>query len=257
MKLTVIIPSRKQERQIAFIERAVDSVRRQTIAEKFAITFLVGVDQGCAINPGEAARLGITCVESSGASQAAALNAAIGMVEGDYVAFLEDDDQWMPDYLNFVTAAGTRAGFVSSTQMEFGENDVLQRINDFATPSGWFMPVATLRTVGGFDTSFRFHLDNEWLGRLGEAKINRVHLVEATAPMKMEYMLQVRPWLANVINLSAGCCQIVRHSAPYPLVRRLMHTKSGMALITGNRALQEISQEEYRRLGTRFGRVPW
>jgi len=74
------------------------------------------------------------------------------------------------------------------------------RVNDFPTPSGWFMPAVTLRKVGGFDVNLIHHQDNEWLGKLAEANLKRFHLVELTAPVELKHSLAVRPWLANVIR---------------------------------------------------------
>lgn len=256
-KLSVIIPSRAQERQVQFLERAVASVRQQSVADKFQLTFLVGVDQGLALDANTCTRLGIVCVPSSGASQAAALNAAIRRVDADFVAFLEDDDEWMPQYLEFAAQAAAMADFVSSTQAEYDEKNELLRINDFPTPSGWFMPVSTLKQVGEFNEAYRFHLDNEWLGRLAEAKLRRLHMAECTAPIHQQYLQAVRPWLANVINGSGGTCRIARHASPYPLVKRLVHSQSGMARIVSDQALQAISQQECAQLTQRFGRIPW
>jgi glycosyltransferase involved in cell wall biosynthesis len=256
-KLTVIIPSRKQEKQIYFIQRATESVRKQTIANQFEITFIVGVDKGCGFDPTISDILGVSCIESDGASQAKALNSAIRQVQEGFVAFLEDDDQWMPEYLNYAMHSIEHYDFVSSTQAEFDENDEFLRINDFPTPSGWLMPVTTLNNVGQFNEGYRFHLDNEWLGRLSERGLKRVHMVEATAPIYPQYIYQVRPWLWNILNLSAGFCSIARHQSPYPLVKRLVHSKSGMAQIASNEELFKISQNENERLIQRFGRTPW
>lgn len=256
-KLTIIIPSRKQEKQIFFIQRAAESIRKQSIANQFAITILVGVDRGCRLEPAISNILGIQCIESDGASQAKALNVAITEVNEGYVAFLEDDDQWMPDYLNFAIQAIALCDFVSSTQAEFNETDELIRVNDFPTPSGWFMPTSTLKKIGKFNESYRFHLDNEWLGRLSESGLKRIHMVEATAPVQKDYTQQVRPWLTNVLNLSGGLCNLARHGSPYPLVKRLVHSNSGMAQIATNSEYSEISKREYESLVNRFGRVPW
>jgi glycosyltransferase involved in cell wall biosynthesis len=256
-KLTIIIPSRKQEKQFSFIQRAAESVRKQSIANQFAITFLVGVDKDCKLEPAISDILGVQCIESDGASQAKALNVAIRQVHEGYVAFLEDDDQWMPDYLNFAMKAMALCDFVSSTQAEFNEADELIRVFDFPTPSGWFMPTSTLKKVGEFNESYRFHLDHEWLGRLSESQFKRIHMVEATAPVQKSYTQQVRPWLTNVLNLSGGLCSLVRHGSPYPLVRRLVHSNSGMAQIATNSEYSEISKREYESLVNRFGVIPW
>jgi glycosyltransferase involved in cell wall biosynthesis len=253
--LTIIIPSRKQEKQITFIQRAVESVRSQTIQNQFAITFLVAVDKSCALDNAVLKRLGIACVESDGATQAKALNAAIREVKEGFVAFLEDDDQWMPNYLSVAMSAINHCDFISSTQLEFDQNDNFLRILDFPTPSGWFMPLSTLRKVGEFNEGYRFHLDNEWLGRLLESKLKRIHLVESTAPVNKKYV-EERFWLKNLLILSNGLCRLGRHESPYPLVKRLVHTNSGMALIATNPDYLKISRVEYENLRNRFGFIP-
>jgi glycosyltransferase involved in cell wall biosynthesis len=256
-KLTIIIPSRKQEKQISFLKRAIESVRKQTVANQFVITFLVGVDKGCGLESAVLDSLGASCIESDGASQAKALNVAIRKVHEGFVAFLEDDDQWMPDYLNFAVKAIALCDFVSSTQAEFDEADELIRINDFPTPSGWFMPASTLKKVGEFNEEYRFHLDNEWLGRLCESKLKRIHMVESTAPCQKRYAQQIRPWLMNVLNHSGGFCNLARHASPYPLVKRLVHSNSGMAQIGADSKFLEISKKEYESLSKHFGAIPW
>jgi len=256
-KLTIIIPSRKQEKQIEFLRRATDSARNQSIANQFQLTFLIGVDKGCTLDPLVSKSLGVICIESDGTSQAAALNGAIRVMEDGYVAFLEDDDRWMPEYLNFAMKALALSEFVSSTQAEVDEDDELLRINDFPTPSGWIMDSSVLKKVGEFNEEYRFHLDNEWLGRLSELKIKRIHMAESTAPIVRTYINPVRPWLLNVLNLSGGYCSIARHQSPYPLVKRMVHSKSGMAQIAASKELLEISDIEVNKLIKRFGRRPW
>ena len=256
-KLTVIIPSRKCEKQISFIQKATTSVRKQSIANQFVITFLVAVDKNCWLGPEISNIPGVKCIESDGSSQAKALNVAIRQVHEGFVAFLEDDDQWMPDYLNFATKAIALCDFVSSTQAEFNEANEFIRVNDFPTPSGWFMPVSTLKKVGEFNESYKYHLDNEWLGRLSESKLNRIHMVEATAPVQKKNTQQVRPWLTKVLDLSSGLCNLSRHGSPYPLVRRLLHSNSGIAQIATNSNYSEISKKEYESLVNRFGVIPW
>lgn len=255
--LSIIMPSRTQPRQAVFLERAVASINAQTVLADFDVTVLVGVDAGQVPEGDIGRRLGVTFVESHGRSQAAALNAAIRLADTEFVAFLEDDDQWYPQYLENAIWALSLGAFVSSTQVEFDENNVLLRVNDFPTPSGWFMPLTTLRAVGEFDEEYRFHLDNEWLGKLGEAGVARLHMVESTAPVGVNIAARVRPWLARVVRMSGGFARLWRHASPYPLVRRLVHPQSGMAQRATNPAVKEMSEKEYARLIDRFGRIPW
>lgn len=252
--LNIVIPSRTQKKQAAFLQQAVKSVCNQTIFDQFNTTFLVGVDKENFIDLGFLDVPNAICIEAATKSQAGALNAALGRVGQGYVAFLEDDDCWDPRFLSVAMKALETVDFVSSTQLEFDEHEQILRINDFPTPSGWIMPVSTLLAVGKFNEKYQFHLDSEWLGRLSEAGIARLHLAECTAPI--HFLQQVRPLLFNVINLSGGHCDIFRHDSPYPLIRRLVHQGSGMARIMADSLLQEISSREHQSLLDRFGRLP-
>jgi glycosyltransferase involved in cell wall biosynthesis len=256
-KLTIIIPSLKQPSQQAFLQKATDSIRNQTIADQFLITVWVAVDKGCMLDPKISEMLGVKCVESQGASRAKALNAAIESVNDGFVAFLDDDDQWLPDFLNVAMRVIAKCDFLSSTQAEFDENNNFLRVFDFPTPSGWFMHSETLKKIGGFNEDYIHHQDNEWLGKLSEAKLKRIHLVEATAPLDPKYVGVVRPELMKVLTFSKGTCSLVRHSSPYPLVRRLVHSNSGTSHIATKPDHSEISRKEYQSLLKRFGVVPW
>ena len=255
--LSVVIPSRSHPRQAEFLRRAVQSIKAQTIYSTMKIDIVVGLDRGQSLPAGLADELGLVVVESRATSQAAALNAAIRNVNTDLLAILEDDDRWHPRFLELAGKALSFAGFVSSTQLELNEKNEVVRINDFPTPSGWLMPVSTMRTVGEFNESHRWHLDNEWLGRLAESKIPRVHWVEATAPVELGYMDQVRPWLACVIKLGGEAIRIARHELPVPLIQRLVHAQSGVSNIQQSSELRNESRQEIKALVARFGRIPW
>lgn len=259
-KLTVIIPSRTQPQQSLFLKSAIAAIREQTAINNFTISILIGIDKGkeLHLDPEILFPFSVNIIESEEKSQAAALNAAIRCVNTEFVAFLEDDDIWFPDYLQTVESV-ISAGieFVSSTQLEVDENSCLLRINDFPTPSGWFMPSKTLQMVGEFDEAYKFHLDNDWLGRLGASRASRAHLVEFTAPIDLKYVAQIRPWLSNVITLGGEMSQLCRHNSPYPLVKRLVHSGSGMAQISTNASYAEISKQECAKLISTYGRIPW
>jgi glycosyltransferase involved in cell wall biosynthesis len=255
--ITVIIPSRTGPQQRQFLSRAVRSIQQQSVFDQYQFVILVGIDKGAEPEAELESELGLKFVESYASSQAAALNGAIRKVDSDFIAFLEDDDQWYPHYLGNAMRCLEMTSFVSSNQVEFDEHGDLLRINDFATPSGWMMPQATLSKVGEFSDEYRFHLDNEWLGRLSEAGIPRLHMVEATAPVRADLVRAVRPWLANVVTLSGGHCRLARHSQPVPLVRRLVHSGSGMARISKDEKLKAISTQEHQKMMVRFGRTPW
>ena len=255
--LSVVIPSRAQPLQTQFLERAVASIRAQTVIEAFEIRILVAVDAGEVPTSDIGARLGLTFVESLGKYAVGALNTAIRQIDSELIAFLEDDDQWHPQYLQLAAETLAHGAFVSSTQLEHDENDLILRINDFPCPSGWLMPLPTFRLVGQLDETYRFHWDNEWLGRLAESGLPRLHLVESTAPIDPFLISQSRPWLGNVLQLGGPAVRLARHPSPYPLVRRLVHSNSGMKRIASIRELNDISMAELQTLGRRFGRTPW
>lgn len=256
--LSVVIPSRDRPGRKGFVERAIASVLGQAAKEIFDISIVIGIDfDDSSLDISDLFGHDIRVVRSRGRSQATALNAAIRVLDSEFLAFLEDDDEWGRDFLRFAVDALKAGHFVSSTQLECDEFGRTLRINDFPTPSGWFMRLSTFHTVGLFDEAFKFHLDNEWLGRMASHHIPRAHLVESTAPDDVRFARQVRPWLANVVNLSKGTCRLVRHSSPYPLIRRVVHSFSGMSLISSSGDAKTISTREMAILKDRYGCLPW
>lgn len=263
----VIIPSRLQQITPAtptseyFVERAIASALRQAVVvdDSASLTFIVGIDADADIPPRLANREEIVWARSDTRSQAGALNAGIAAAGDrfDYIAFLEDDDRWDPNYLTWNLRLLNHYGFISTTQLEVDENDRVLRINDFPTPSGWIMAFETLRRVGCFDPVMRWHLDNEWLGRLGVSGIKRCHLVDALAPANTALAEQVRPWLANVVRFGGVNLEISRHTMLAPLVIRLVHARSGMASIAADPAHARQSAAEYATLTHRYGHIPW
>jgi len=256
-RLTVVIPSRKQPQQGAYLERAINSVQSQSVASRLSLNVVVAIDQWEEPPPSVASKPGVRFVESNGRSQVAALNAGMEMASGDYISFLEDDDQWQPQFVELALTALSQGDFVSSTQLEIDEQGSVVRINDFATPSGWLMPVSTWERVGAFDASYRYHLDNEWLGRLANSGARRIHMIEATAPVHLDMMRAIRPWLYMVTQFGGPQVRYMRHQFLAPQVLRMVHPGSGMAQIATNPESSQVSQREFARLTERFGHVPW
>jgi glycosyltransferase involved in cell wall biosynthesis len=241
------------------VDAAMRSIRAQTIADRVRIKIIIGIDCGASVPAALADSADVRIAESHGRSQAAALNAAAAHIEGDLVAFLEDDDFWDPHFIETTLAALKLKNFAfsSSTQLEMTEDQQPLRLKDFATMSGWVMPRKTWEIVGPFDESYRWHLDNEWLGRLAQGAIARCHLVEADTPMDRKQIGHDRPDLANLLKYSLGHVELVQHSISWPLVRRLVHPGSGIAQINSSAAIKSESVAEYQRLMSDFGRLPW
>jgi hypothetical protein len=240
-----------------FLERAVQSARGQR-GHSHRLQILIGIDADAEPPPGLANRLGVRFVASAGKSQVAALNAAAAGAEGDFIALLEDDDQWNDGFL-YCTFSMLKQDFdfSSSTELEVTPDGKIIQVQEFPTPSGWVMRRSVWDEVGPFNPEYRFHLDNDWLGRLGETQARRVHLVEATTPMDYNVLPLSRPALGMLLERGKPKVELARHDSPWPLVVRNCHPGSGMARIQADPALKERSDEEMARLMTRFGRVPW
>ena len=242
-----------------FIEHAIESASAQELDQSVTIHFFVGIDPDTEVPATLANHPQLTFVRGTGKAQVAALNAAIRAVDAswDLIGFLEDDDQWLPQYLGVALRALDSFDFVSSTQLEVDERGEVVRINDFATPSGWLMRRSTFERVGAINPSSKWHYDNEWLGRLAATGLRRAHLVEGTAPGTLQDAIQVRPWLANVLRFGGPNVHLVRHGYVLPLVRRLVHRGSGTSDVGQGGTAKAESNAEYQWLIDRFGRIPW
>jgi hypothetical protein len=258
LRILVVIASRLERAPGGqyFLEQAIGSIATQKPSRNISVEIAVGVDPGTVIPP-RLAQSFVKFIVAPAASQAAALNSAASLFDHDVIAFLEDDDLWSEQFLEVALPALDKAPFVSSTQLEVDVRGEVVCINDFPTPSGWIMRSDVWKAVGPFDESYRFHLDNEWLGRLADLNFARVHLVESTAPVHASLLRAVRPRLHRAVTLGGGNIRLSRHRYALPLVRRLVHVGSGMAQIQTNAESGAVSKAENARLVERFGRVPW
>lgn len=262
-RVSVVIPSRlkgpsEDPAGPWFVERSLNCLREQTALKQGALLqAIVAVDAGMGSVAQARLQQRAVVAESNTRSQAAALNAGLRMAGGDYIAFLEDDDLWSPDYLAAALQHLQHYDFVSSTQLDMSVDGDVQRISDFPTPSGWIMHRRTFERVGFFDESFRWHLDSEWLGRLGDTGLRRAHLVEATAPVQQNWIEASRPQLADVMENGGGQVTLCRHASPWPMIVRTVHPNSGMAQIQADPIKRAESRAEYEALKKRFDRLPW
>ncbi len=264
--VSVIIPSRLdaikvEEPDYLWLERAIESVRAQSAAATLQIEIIVGLDPGTA-PPARlhdmATTLRFANAHADGEGrQAAALNAAAAEARGDYIAMLEDDDEWQPRFLEHAFQAITECEFVSSNQLELAPGSVAGHINDFPTPSGWFMRRSLWHEVGEMDTTYRYHLDNDWLGRLSDAGNRRVHLVERTAAHNLTELKEKRPFLYSFATAKPGFNFVVRHGGDFPLVIRTVNPHGGMSMIAASPAARARSKLEENRLKETYGRFPY
>ena len=97
--LSVVIPSRAQPQQVEFLRRSIKSIAEQRARAVVSIEVLVGIDPGDVAPEIGPTDVPVRFVTGKQRIQAAALNAAAAESRGDYIAFIEDDDVWLPDHL--------------------------------------------------------------------------------------------------------------------------------------------------------------
>ncbi len=261
--ISVVIPSRLAAMPDGrlWLERALDCVRNQRLPAGESVEILVGLDQG--IEPPErliAGSSGLRFVNAAGTAprgQAAALNAALRTASGEWVALLEDDDQWRSRHLELALGALSALDFVSASQRCVDPAGRQIGVFGPATPSGWVMPRRVLDKVGLFDEAFRFHLDSEWLGRLNRAIARRGHFVESS-DLPLSQFLEKRPELRTLLdNVKPAQIALLRGPGHYTQVVRTENPKGGVSSIKASGELARISLAEYAAIERKYGHIPW
>jgi len=185
-RVSVVIPTYNR---CAYVQEAIDSVLAQTYTDYEIIV----IDDGSTDGTGEALRRRygdrIRYVWQENQGQAAARNHGIALACGDYVAFLDSDDTWLPDKLTSQVAyldEHPEVGFVFS---EAWKVDAAGRVidgsrvnacvcpedlsleaqlfeNHILAPSTVVVRTEPLVRVGGFDPAIRNVEDYDLLTRL-------------------------------------------------------------------------------------------
>jgi glycosyltransferase involved in cell wall biosynthesis len=79
--------------------RAVRSARQQTLGDRVQIVVIVDADSMATIDPDVHVLADIVTTTGGGAGPGAARNLGVERATGSHVAFLDDDDEWLPDKL--------------------------------------------------------------------------------------------------------------------------------------------------------------
>jgi glycosyltransferase involved in cell wall biosynthesis len=173
------------------IERALNSVYAQTYSN---ITETIVVDGGSTDSTGDVVRRrfpDVRYVFQENEGEAASRNRGVAMAQGDYVAFLDADDEWFPnkleaqarvlsnhDGLALVFCGAALPSQVDQTRgalnaredlpwQHLSFRDVfLKPINFFYGPSLWLARRDVLIRTGGFDATMLASPDTEYLWRL-------------------------------------------------------------------------------------------
>lgn len=191
-RVSVIIPTYNRAR---FIAAAVDSVLRQT----FRDFELIVVDDGSTDNTADIMRPflndpRILYIQQANRGRSAARNRAISIARGDYIAFLDSDDSYLPGKLESQVACMDRRVdvdmvYTSATCVnEAGEALHVQvyraeREGDIYDQIAFFQPLtitlptvmvrrAVLEQVGGFDVEMERFEDTDMWRRI--AKSHRI-----------------------------------------------------------------------------------
>lgn len=188
-------------------------------------------------------------VRGARAGQSAAVNAAAraAAASSEVLLFLEDDDAWHSWKTMVQLPYLDHAPFVSCSQRLVSEDrQTPLGVNDYPVPSGWAMEAAVWKRVGDFAESFRWRVDTEWLGRLGAAKIKRMHLV----PRGKIY----RP---NQLGHVSRAAIVEKYLEDFFLVDRTVNSQGGLATVCGDARAGEEAEVEASELRQRYGCDPW
>jgi glycosyltransferase involved in cell wall biosynthesis len=157
--------------RIELLPRALESVRRQTVQPLEVIVVADGCNDGTA--EWLAGKAGIkTIIHSDAKGISAARNAGIALARGEWLAFLDDDDAWLPNKLEqqleaIRQAPGCRLCHSDEIWIRHGKR--VNAMNKHRKQGGWIypdcLPLCVISPsavmiqrhlfddVGGFDTS--------------------------------------------------------------------------------------------------------
>ncbi len=150
--------------------------------------------------------LPVTWVRTPGTQAASTRNAAARAARGDVLAFLDDDDLWLPEHLEWlavafnddaVELAYTDAAVVRERIDPRGERVELERralahdfdmammrVNDWIAPSAFAVRRGRFESLGGFDESFAASEDWDFLLRAARHAVPR-RVPGVTAEIRM------------------------------------------------------------------------
>jgi glycosyltransferase involved in cell wall biosynthesis len=177
--VSVIIPAFNAE---AFLQEAIESV----LAQDYSPFELIVVDDGSTDSSGKIAESypQVRCIRLSHGGVSAARNAGIAAAQGEFIAFLDADDIWMPHKLTVQVGylcAHPEVGFAFAYQRFIFEQGIeappwfpqklLTQDSPGFLPSTLIVRKEVFECAGGFSTSLRRGEDTEWLLRARDCGI--------------------------------------------------------------------------------------
>jgi len=258
VKVGVVVPSRLAPRPGGrtlkdfgpelWLDGALASVRAQTLYSPLTWEIYVGISPGA--NAPLHAYDYAHVVRAERPGQAVAVNAAVDVaaLSSDVLLFLEDNDRWSVRKTAVQLPLLDAYPFVSCSQRLVDTAGNVVGANDYPVPSGWAMRADVWTRVGGFNEGIKWLVDSEWLGRLGERKIRRAHVVEVGATLT--------PGRSRRVAFVARGSEIVGANGD-PLVDSTNNPEGGMATITKDFEAMREADAEAEGLRKRFGCDPW
>lgn len=189
MRVSAVMPMYNGE---AYVAEALDSVLAQTRAADEIVVIDDGSgDASAAI---VARYAGVRCVHQANGGCAAARNRGVAEARGDAIAFIDQDDRWLPAHLARMLDVLERepeVGFVACAIANFLSPE-LAALPQGVVPAMLEVPQhgmgtntlvvrrALFERIGGFDPSMVPMDDSEWLLRAIDDGVRFVHLDEPT-----------------------------------------------------------------------------
>lgn len=257
MKLAVVVPTRlalrpgglalRDHGPELWLDGALASVRRQALYTPSCWETYVGADPGAPVPIHVFDHAHVVRGRTHG--QAAAVTAAADLAVSrgaDVLLFLEDDDLWRPCKATVQLPYLNQAPFVSCSQRLLSESGEVLGANDYPVPSGWMMEAGLWSRVGGFDLGLRWLVDTDWLGRLNDLRVRRLHLIpsgDTHSPNKLGFV--------------SRHSEVVKCGEHAFLVDRTANESGGMATIANQVGAGAEADEEAASLRRRFGCDPW
>ncbi len=183
--VSVVVPVHNGER---FLAAALASALEQD----YAPLEIVVVDDGSTdVSAALAAAHPVTLLRQPNRGVASARNAGVAASSGELIAFLDQDDEWLPAKTSLQVRAladDPGLGFVltrmqivlepGTPRPEWLDEASLAGPSDAAIPSSLMVRRETFDEVGGFDPAYRIACDADWLARAKDAGVEWARLDE-------------------------------------------------------------------------------
>ncbi len=279
-RVSVVIPTHNRA---ALVVRAIRSVLAQTVSdvEVIVVDDASPDDTPAAVAQIDDPRLKFVRLAKNG-HQAHAANVGIAQARGEFVAFLDDDDEWLPNKLEaqlarlsevpdasavycrcFVqTSEGLRPPRPRAGLPEGDITDSLLRRSIVMTPSAYLVRRSVLLEVGGFDESIVHTLDIDLWLRMSQAghhfaivpePLFIYHAESETPRLTTEAVAQLRGFLA--IDRRWG--GLMRERLGVEAYERWVNNRRKKIRHGHEKLLKKMVRRGNRRAALRYVRTMW